>query len=443
MLGQTLALRLRQRGHAVTLFESASAPGGLASAQQLYGYTWDRFYHVILRSDLHLSNLLGELGLTDHLRWSVTRTGFYTGGRHYSLSNAFEFLRFPPLSLVDKLRLAATILHASRIKDCRPLERIAVTDWLRRWSGSRNLQRIWLPLLKSKLGDNYRIASAAFIWAIIARMYAARRAGLKRELFGYVDGGYDLILRRLRARLEAEGVVVACSDPVVEVTHRVPDAVVRLRGGGWHAFDRVVLTVPAPKVAELCPQLSPAEQQRLRQVVYQGVACASVLLRKPLAGFYVTNITDAWVPFTAVIEMTALTGRERFGGHTLVYLPRYLTADDPFWGRADGEIREEFIAAVRRMYPQLAADDVVAFQVARAREVLAVSTLEYSARALPLVETSLPTLFVVNSAQIAQGTLNVNESVGLAESKARELDALWKAPNRSEPAARVLSARAG
>ena len=63
--------------------------------------------------------------------------------------------------------------------------------WLRRWSGERTFERIWLPLLKSKLGENYRLTSAAFIWATIARMYAARRPGLKREMFGYVEGGYD------------------------------------------------------------------------------------------------------------------------------------------------------------------------------------------------------------------------------------------------------------
>ena len=105
--------------------------------------------------------LLDELGLTDRLRWNVTRTGFYTDGRLYSLSNAVEFLRFPPLSLIDKARLALTILHASRLKDWQRLEQIPVTTWLERWSGARTFQRIWLPLLKSKLGENYRLASAA------------------------------------------------------------------------------------------------------------------------------------------------------------------------------------------------------------------------------------------------------------------------------------------
>ena len=52
-------------------------------------------------------------------------------------------------------------------------------------------------------------------------------------------------------------------------------------------------------------------------VTYQGIVCASVLLRKPLDRFYVTNITDGWVPFTGVIEMPALVDRAEFGGHHL------------------------------------------------------------------------------------------------------------------------------
>jgi protoporphyrinogen oxidase len=435
----TLALRLSQSGRKVTLIESAPALGGLASAQVLSGFTWDRFYHVILQSDLHLRELLSELGLADRLRWDVTRTGFYTGGRLHSLSNAIEFLRFPPLSLVDKARLALTILHASRVKDWRKLEQIPVAQWLQRWSGRRTWQRIWLPLLKSKLGDNYQLASAAFIWAIIARMYAARRAGLKREMFGYVEGGYATVLQRFNEHLQEQGVEVLCERPVASVLDMGQGAQVAFREGERRAFDRVVVTLPASRVGALCPQLTATERERLDRVVYQGITCASLLLQKPLAGYYVTNITDSNVPFTAVIEMSALVGRARFGGHSLVYLPRYLTASDPFWQRSDDDIREEFVAALERMYPQFAREDVLAFQLARAKDVMALSTLDYSSRALPSTVTSLPNLFLVNSAQILNGTLNVNETVALAEGKARELDSLWVSHRSPTLASTVLT----
>ena len=202
---------------------------------------------------------------------------------------------------------------------------------------------------------------------------------------------------------------------MAQVTNTHDGADVTLADGTVRQFDRVVVTIPCPRVAALCPQLTEAERERLGRVVYQGIVCASLLLKRPLAGYYVTNITDAWVPFTAVIEMTALVDRARFGGNSLVYLPRYLAQDDPEWARSDDEVREEFLAALERMYPAFRRDDVLAFHVSRVRYVLAVSTLDYSTVALPPVRTSLSNVFIANSAQIANGTLNVNETIGARE----------------------------
>jgi protoporphyrinogen oxidase len=414
ILGMTLALRLQSQGYRVTVIEAAPQMGGLVGSHSIGGYTWDRYYHVILQSDRHLRGLLDELQLAGSLRWNTTRTGFYTDGRLHSLSNSLEFLGFPALSLLDKARLAMTILYASRVRDWRPLETITVSDWLRRLSGSRTFERIWLPLLKSKLGDNYRITSASFIWATIARMYAARRSGFKREMFGYVEDGYARILDRFGARLVSEGVHLVCGQPVVNVSDRGQGVDVTLANGDRHRFDRVILTVSCPRIQGMCLQLSPAEHERLGRVVYQGIVCASALLRRPLADFYITNITEPWVPFTAVIEMTALVDRKNFGGNSLVYLPRYLAQDDPFWDTPVEQIREQFLAALERMYPAFQRTDLLAFQVSKVRDMLALTTLDYSNRARPDFLTSLPNVFIVNSAQIVNGTLNVNETVALA-----------------------------
>jgi protoporphyrinogen oxidase len=434
LLGLVLARRLRAAGHAVTVLEAAPSFGGLADRDTIGGHTWDRFYHVVLLSDLHTRGLLAELGLEDRLRWGRTRTGFFGGGRLHSLSSSLEYLAFPLLTLPQKARLAATILRASRITDPAPLERETAEAWLTRWSGRRVFERIWLPLLRSKLGENCRVASAAFIWAIIARMYAARRSGLKEEMFGYVDGGYGGVLDRLVAALAADGVELVGAAPAAEVRAYRDGATVVSPDGTERRFDHVVLTVPTTRAAALLPQLRPEERSRLERVVYQGIVCHTLLLRRPLAGYYVTNITDPGFPFTGVIEMTALVDRERFGGHTLVYLPRYLAADDPAWHRSDAELEAEAVAGLTRMYPDLAPGHVLAVRTARVREVLAVATLDYSRELVPPVRTSLERVFLVNSAQIVNGTLNVNETVALAEAKARELAALLAAFARPEVA---------
>ena len=139
--------------------------------------------------------------MEDEFEWVETKTGFYTDGKLVSMSNTLEFLQFPPLDLISKFRLGATIFYASRVKDWKALEKISVEDWLTKLSGKRTFEKMWKPLLKAKLGEAYKETSAAFIWATIQRMYAARNSGLKREMFGYVRGGYARVLEKFGEHL--------------------------------------------------------------------------------------------------------------------------------------------------------------------------------------------------------------------------------------------------
>ena len=97
------------------------------------------------------------------MQWVETKTGFFTDGQLTSMSNTLVFLKFPPLGLLDKLRLGGTIFYASKLRDGKRLESIPVADWLQRLSGKRAFEKIWLPLLRAKLGENYTHTSAAFI----------------------------------------------------------------------------------------------------------------------------------------------------------------------------------------------------------------------------------------------------------------------------------------
>lgn len=415
VLGMTIAHRLAQSGHDVTLMESAPQLGGLADAWQLGDVTWDRHYHVTLLSDIHWRNILKELDLEDQMNWVETKTGFYTDGQLYSMSNNVEFLKFPPLSLIDKFRLGATIFYASKLKDWKTLEQIPVADWLRKLSGSRTFEKIWLPLLRAKLGENYTSTSAAFIWATIDRMYAARRTGLKKEMFGYMSGGYARILDAFTQQLIDEGVDVRVDSAtkLVQPTG-IGTVMVKAANHSRTEFDKVVMTMPSPLISKVCPGLSEYEHARHNGLQYQGIVCASALLKKPLADYYVTNITESCVPFTAVIEMSTLVDRSELGGHNLVYLPKYVAPDDPLFEESDESIQERFVSALEKMYPHFSRDDLLEFRVSRVRHVVSLTTLNYSNQ-LPPMQTSLPGVFAVNSAHIANGTLNVNETVKLAE----------------------------
>lgn len=463
-LGMTLALRLAERGHDVTVFEASSEIGGLASAWQIGDVVWDKHYHVTLASDSHTRKLIEDLGLGDEFRWVETKTGFYTDGELVSMSDTMEFLNFPALDLVSKLRLGFTIFYASRVKDWKALEKIKVEDWLVRLSGRKTFEKIWKPLLVAKLGDAYKQTSAAFIWATIQRMYAARNSGLKKEMFGYVRGGYARVLERFAEVLEEKGIEVRLNAPIetveklaggkfsiaMAVARRKRDTkpvalrqktkyaymkaaagVVSGFSGGFitepqperktvvefkpkdEIFDKVILTCPSNVAARVAPQLKHHDRQAMRNVQYQGIVCASVLTRCSLSPFYVTNITDD-SPFTGVIEMSALVDKREFDGNALIYLPKYVAPDDELFDRTDDEIRNLFLTGLETMYPHFKRADVIEFKVSRVRQVFPLPVVNYSDGLAPM-KTSLDGLYVVNSSHIVNGTLNVNETVQLAQ----------------------------
>jgi protoporphyrinogen oxidase len=417
-----LAHRLAERRHDVTLFEAAPEIGGLASAWSIDvpgansaaggRVTWDRHYHVTLLSDRRTQEFVSVAGLGDQFRWVETKTGYYgTDGSLRSVSDAVEFLTLPGLNPLDKARLAATILYGSKVRDGERMEGVPVDVWLQRWSGRATFERFWRPLLRAKLGDGFHAASAAFIWATIQRLYAARRTGLKKEMFGYVPGGYANVFERFGARLVDEGVKVVTSAGV-ESVRRCDGGVEVVRATANDRFDDVVVTTNASLAADLCPDLAPAELRRLRRIRYMGIVCPSLLLRRPLGPYYLTYITDPSTPFTAVVEMTAFVDAAQVGGHHLVYLPKYVTPDDPLFEASDADIEATFMPYLTTMYPDVTDDDVLAFQVSRVRRVFAVPTLDYSTW-MPPMETSVPGLHLVGSAQLPFATLNVNDTLGL------------------------------
>ena len=135
-----------------------------------------------------------------------------------------------------------------------------------------------------------------------------------------------------------------------------------------------MVTSDTPTAERLCPDLTEAERARLRGISYQGIVCASLVLRQSLSDYYLTYLMDD-LPFTAVVEMTALVDPSQLGGHTLVFLPKYVGPDDPLFDVPDDEIEARFLAGLQRMYPTLERADVLGVKVSRVRRVFPIPTL--------------------------------------------------------------------
>jgi protoporphyrinogen oxidase len=411
-MGLALAYRLSGKGHAVTVFEREKQLGGLATFHDYGPFFWDRFYHVILPTDTHLINFLKDIGLGDQIRWSRTFTGIYVDQQFYSVSNSWEFLRFPLLNWGEKFRFVLAILYSSRVRNWQRLETIPVDEWLIGLCGHTVYEKMWKPLLLAKLGESYRRVSAVFIWTYLKRLYSARDSSAQsKEHLGYVSGGYKTVWRRLDGLIRSAGGEIRTG---IAVRHLRPHAA----GGLWlehdeHAehFDKVIFTGPVNILQQIAGDKLLQVTNGDRGVEYLGVICMVLVTRKPLTPYYVLNIADEHIPFTGVIGMSNVVSPRETAGRYLTYLPKYVLSDDPILHRPDDELRALFFDGLQLMFPDLRPEEIEGVHINRAVKVQPLQVLNYSSL-VPQVVTEHEDFFVLNTSQFVCGTLNNNEVIG-------------------------------
>ncbi len=162
-------------------------------------------------------------------------------------------------------------------------------------------------------------------------------------MFGYVTGGYEKINNRFAKYLSEAGIEFKYNSKVKAVNKQITGKINLLcEDNSSYEFDNVVSTLSSKESVKIAEQLTDIEKQKHNDIKYLGVICPSVLLKKSISPYYVTNITDTWPPFTGIIEMTALIDKNETKGNHLVYLPKYVTPDNELFNKNDDELRSFF-----------------------------------------------------------------------------------------------------
>jgi protoporphyrinogen oxidase len=410
LMGLALAKRLSEQGHQITVFEGESQLGGLTTHHDYGGFIWDRFYHVILPTDQYLLNFIKEIGLHDKLGWNVTQTGFFVDEQFHPLNTSLDFLRFPPLSLWSKMRLAFTILYCSRINNWRKLEQVTVDKWLSRISGRKTFDKLWKPLLLAKLGVHYKKVSAVFIWTYIKRMFSARDSAAQKEQLGYVSGSYKTVFDRLEQLITQNGGSLLLQTRVKSIRANSDNSICIEHDENRTNFDKVIFTAPTNVLATTVDENLASVDDKGSQVEYLGVVCAVVVTKTPLMPYYVLNIADQRIPFTGAIGVSNVTTADETGGYHLTYLPKYVISDDPLFAATDDEIKQDFMAGLKTLFPDFEQSEIVSIHVNRARKVQPLQVLDYSS-IVPRSQSQNKDFYILNTAQFVSGTLNNNEVI--------------------------------
>lgn len=417
--GMVCAFRLLRAGYRVTILEREVELGGLSATQSYGSFNWDRFYHCILTSDKPLLSLIRDLGLESELRWNKTKVGLFAHGELHQMTGPTDLLRYRHLSLLSKARLAIMTWYITRLRNGRKLEGIPLCQWTRRLFGKNVYSQIWEPLLRCKLGEMRKYASAAFLWGTIVRLASTREKGPgTQECLGYLHGGYGTLFKRLQQTVNSlhgetslgvdiRGIGAGRSD--------VPGEGVLIRARHKDIYvDGVVLTTPNRVVASMLQVEDHQYKERLGQVMYLGIVCTVLVLKRKLSSFYVTNVAEK-IGFTGVIEMTNLIDPEQeTNGRHLVYLPRYTSPSDPLFAASNDEIWAHIQPDLKRIFPDLQEEDIESRYVFRHKDVQPVPTIDYSMIAPP-VRTPVAGVYLANTSQIINNTLNNNAMTSIAE----------------------------
>src|SRR6478609_7585375 len=131
MLGMAAALRLRQAGHTVVLWERMQGLGGQAATFPIAGTRLEFFYHHLFHSDTAITDLMTELGVGDTLQWLPSTVGMFHDGKIWPLDGATDLLKLGYISPIARFRTGLITAYLQFQKNYTKYERVTSAAWLR------------------------------------------------------------------------------------------------------------------------------------------------------------------------------------------------------------------------------------------------------------------------------------------------------------------------
>lgn len=417
-MGLAAAYRALCEGHHVTLIEAAPEAGGMAAHFDFDGLSIERFYHFVCKSDHPTFALMEELGIGDKMRWRGTSMGYFTKGELNPWGDPVALLRFPHLSLIEKIRYGLLAFVSTRRDRWDELETMSAKEWIESWSGKSVYDKLWRPLFGLKFYEYADNVSASWIWTRVRRIGRSRRSLMQEEL-GHIEGGSQTLVDALMAAIVAKGGVVRLGEPAV----KVETAEGRVTGvttmSDHYPADAVISTVPTPFVSSLVPDLPIESKAAYDAIVNIGVVCVLLKLRKPVTPHFWVNVVEPGMPIPGIIEFSNL--RAMPGGESVVYVPYYMPVTNPLWSRPNETFTGEAFACIRKINPAIEADDLLAAHAARLTHAQPVCTPGFAAM-IPPVQTPIAGLQVADTCFYYPEDRGIAESVRLGDAMARAVN---------------------
>ena len=418
-MGLAAAYRALTLGHEVTLLEAGPEPGGMMAHFDLDGFSIERYYHFVCKWDEPTFALMRELGIGELMRWRRTSMGYFIGGALHPWGDPVSLLRFPHLSLAEKLRYGTLMYVSTKRARWAALEEIPARMWIERWCGAGVYRKLWHPLFHYKFYEHADNISADWIRTRIRRV-GRSRSSLMHEQLGYIEGGSNTLVEALVRAITARGGVIRLGEPATRVAVEDGRVTAVETTSGRHPAAAVISTIPTPYVTRVVPDLPPQSQRAYESILNIGVACVVLKLRRSVTPHFWVNVSDPGMPIPGVIEFSNL--RPTGTGESIVFVPYYMPTTNPLWQRTDREYLDEVLACLHRINPAVGPEHVLAARVSRLSHAQPVCPPGF-ARQLPPVQTPIRGLQIADTCFYYPEDRGIAESVKLGQEMAQRVGA--------------------
>jgi protoporphyrinogen oxidase len=410
--GMSAAWDLKKAGHDVTIFESATYAGGLASGFKEPHWKWsvEKFYHHWFQSDSEMLGIIRELGLEDKVIFPRPLTVMFYKNKWYPFDSILNALRFPGLGFgLNKIRFGFVGLFLRITKNWQALEKVTAHEWMLKYAGKQVYEQMWQPLLIGKFASFYKDVNMAWLWA---RMHA------RTTRLGTFEGGFQNFADLFAEKLRELGVGIRLGVSIKSIKKNQASTGLSVDG---ESFDKVLVTTSPNLMAKLCPDLPESYLKGLLELKSMGAVVMTLSLKHSISkeGYYWFNVPkEEGYPFLALVEHTNFVSKENFGGDHIVYAGDYLELGHEYFEMTDEQLLERFIPAFEKFNPEFKREWVKKIWIHKTNYAQPVPLVGHS-KNIPAIQTPIDGLYFASMSQVYPWDRGTNFAVEIGRKAAR------------------------
>ncbi|MBI4017077.1 MAG: FAD-dependent oxidoreductase [Candidatus Aenigmarchaeota archaeon] len=338
--GLAAADKLLDAGWKVTILEHAPFLGGLASSFEMNGEQIPKYYHHIVKHNTVTQKYLARYGCMSNIVWKKVKVAIGVNGIFYNIQSPFGLLKFPKLSLWAKFRFGLFGLYTIFLMSPSKIpDELDAKTWLYKYCGREATDYIWYNLYgRNKFNIPLdRIAAKQFAYRLYEKEVYDDFMFPQRGLQPMIDG--------LEKDIKARGGVILVNTKIKHVD--VLKKIVRTENQTFEA-DIIINTIPLPELLKITTGFPDEYTAKVSKVHYCPVI-GLVFATKELLnnGNYWLNIFSEQVQ--VIMQHSWLIDKYK---NKITWCVRYGGSEED-WNKTDEQIKQEYLASIRKFFPDL------------------------------------------------------------------------------------------